>query len=225
MSSKGEVKQRAWCGWTPWPPACGGARLWTCRPMGRWSVRHCRCCLIQGVVVAKQWSNIHHHPWPQCCSVLALLLLWRCLLWRPHKLGSNSVPSHISHTLTEYNVRKGRKWEERLRRYIRAVGGAIGFHKPAGLVSKMAEDLIDVGARREFVATMFAQTMEDFGGDGPSLPLPYLCLLFLTLAPPTPTGSRHFPLLLLLVLCAHSLKPQIINGNGIEKRELSDTAL
>lgn len=112
---------------------------------------------------------------------------------------------------------------KRLGRYIGAVGGAIRFHEPAGLISKMAEDLIDVGARREFVATVFAQTMEDLSGDGPSLPLPHLCLLFLTFTPPTPTGSRHFPLL--LVLSGHSLQPQIINGNGNEKCELSDRAL
>lgn len=56
----------------------------------------------------------------------------------------------------------------------------------------MPEHLVDVAAGREAVATVLAQAVEDFGGDGPPLPLPHLGLLFLALAPPTPTRSRHF---------------------------------
>ncbi|KAM2471928.1 hypothetical protein ACFX1W_047144 [Malus domestica] len=46
----------------------------------------------------------------------------------------------------------------------------------------MPEHLVNVVAGREVVAAVLAQVVEDFGGDGPSLPLPHLSLLFLALA-------------------------------------------
>lgn len=45
----------------------------------------------------------------------------------------------------------------------------------------MAEDFVNVGASGEVVATMFPETLEDLGGNGPSLSLSHLrLLLFIT---------------------------------------------
>jgi len=51
------------------------------------------------------------------------------------------------------------------------VGGAVGEDDPANLLGKLAEDLIDVSARREKVAAMLSKAVEDVGGDDPPLPL------------------------------------------------------
>ncbi|KAM1010162.1 hypothetical protein ACFX2J_045374 [Malus domestica] len=59
----------------------------------------------------------------------------------------------------------------------------------------MLEHLVDVTAGREAVAAVLAQAVEDFGGDGPPLPLPHLGLLFLALAPPTPTQFYRMELM------------------------------
>ncbi|KAM1807737.1 hypothetical protein ACFX11_030703 [Malus domestica] len=67
------------------------------------------------------------------------------------------------------------------------VSSATGFNELACLCGEMPEHLVDVAAGREAVAAVLAQAVEDFGGDGPPLPLPHLSLLFLALAPPTPT--------------------------------------
>ncbi|KAM1305661.1 hypothetical protein PS1_023360 [Malus domestica] len=68
-----------------------------------------------------------------------------------------------------------------------AVGNVVRFNKPACLCGEMPEHLVDVASGKEAVAAVLAQAVEDFGGDGPPLPLPYLGLLFLALTPPTPT--------------------------------------
>lgn len=73
-----------------------------------------------------------------------------------------------------------------------AVGGAVGFDDPTGLTGKFTKDLVDVGARRELIATVFPQAMEDVGGDGPSLSLSHLRLLLLLLTP-TPPHNLHPP--------------------------------
>lgn len=81
---------------------------------------------------------------------------------------------------------KGR-WGNRLKservEYLGAEGGAIGENNPAGLVGGLAKDLVNVSARRETIATMLPQAMEDVSGDSPSLPLSHLGLLLVALAP------------------------------------------
>ncbi|KAM2016685.1 hypothetical protein ACFX16_047071 [Malus domestica] len=51
----------------------------------------------------------------------------------------------------------------------------------------MPDHLVNVATGNEAVAAVLAQVVEDFGGDGPPLPLLHLSLLFLALAHLTPT--------------------------------------
>lgn len=73
-----------------------------------------------------------------------------------------------------------------------AIGGAVGVNDPAGFQGEVTEDLIDVGAWGEWVTTVLAEAMEDFGGDAPSLPLSHLRFLFLPLALASSSSSCHF---------------------------------
>lgn len=104
----------------------------------------------------------------------------------------NRIKQNVCLVGEKMQERKGKE-RGRWRAYIggaAAVGGAVRFDEPAGLGGEMAEDLVDVGAGGETVAAVLAEAVEDFGCDGPPLPLPHLCLLFLALAPPM--CSRHF---------------------------------
>jgi len=50
------------------------------------------------------------------------------------------------------------------------VGGVVGEDDPAGLLGELAEDLIDVSARREKVAAVLSKAVEDVGGSSCASP-------------------------------------------------------
>lgn len=70
-----------------------------------------------------------------------------------------------------------------------AVGCAIRLNDPSGFLGKVAEDLVDISTRREAVAAVLTEAMEDLGCDGPPLPLSYLRPLLFNLTSCIPTIS------------------------------------